>query len=86
MGWRAPEVRAGNAALPSGRSPTPLWHREYWDRFIRNDRHFQQMVEYIHRNPVKAGLVERPEDRHWSSAFVDGGKAAGTAALPSGSF
>lgn len=48
----------------------PVWHREYWDRFIRNDRHFQQVVEYIHQNPVKAGLVERPQEWRWSSAFV----------------
>jgi len=45
-----------------------VWHREYWDRFIRNERHFQQVVEYIHQNPVKAGLVERPEQWPWSSA------------------
>jgi REP element-mobilizing transposase RayT len=77
---------AGNANLLIGANPTPVWHPEYWDRFIRNDRHFEQTVEYIHQNPVKAGLVGRPEDWRWSSASLDGGKAAGTAALPSGSF
>jgi len=42
----------------SGEGPiAPVWHREYWDRFIRNQRHFEQAVEYIHQNPVKAGLV-----------------------------
>jgi len=50
------------------RAAAPVWHREYWDRFIRNERHFQQVVEYIHQNPVKAGLVERPEQWPWSSA------------------
>jgi putative transposase len=50
------------------RTAAPVWHREYWDRFIRNERHFQQAVEYIHQNPVKAGLVERPEQWPWSSA------------------
>jgi putative transposase len=53
-----------------GRNPTPVWHREYWDRFICNDCHFQQAVEYIRQNPVKAGLVERPEDWQWSSASI----------------
>ncbi|MBI4470082.1 MAG: transposase [Acidobacteria bacterium] len=48
---------------------TPVWHREYWDRYIRNQRHFDQTVEYIHLNPVKAGLVIRPESWRWSSAF-----------------
>lgn len=45
-----------------------IWHREYWDRFIRDARHFQNAMDYIHLNPVKAGLVASPEDWPWSSA------------------
>jgi REP element-mobilizing transposase RayT len=52
----------------------PVWHREYWDRFIRDQRHFQQAVEYIHLNPVKAGIVAKAENWVWSSAYSgDGG-------------
>jgi hypothetical protein len=29
---------------------------------------FMQKVNYIHLNPVKAGLVARPEDYRWSTA------------------
>jgi REP element-mobilizing transposase RayT len=47
----------------------PVWHREYWDRYIRDRRHFEQAVEYIHLNPVKAGLVSRAEEWRWSSAY-----------------
>ncbi len=50
---------------PSGR----VWHREYWDRYIRDERHFQRAVEYIHQNPVKAGLVGKAEAWPWSSAW-----------------
>jgi type I restriction enzyme R subunit/putative DNA methylase len=50
----------------------PLWRREYWDRYIRDEGHFQYALEYLHRNPVKAGLVRRPEDWPWSSAAIDG--------------
>ena len=52
----------------SVRSSAPIWHREYWDRYIRDEEHFWDTVEYIHNNPVKAGLVKRPEDWLWSSA------------------
>ena len=45
-----------------------IWHREYWDRFIRNQRHFEIVVHYIHENPVRAGLVAKAEDWLWSSA------------------
>ena len=47
----------------------PVWHQEYWDRFIRDERHFKQAVEYIHLNPVKAGLVAAAEGWRWSSAY-----------------
>ena len=47
----------------------PIWHREYWDRFIRNERHLLRAVEYIHMNPVKARLTASAENWRWSSAF-----------------
>jgi type I restriction enzyme R subunit/putative DNA methylase len=50
--------------------PRRVWHREYWDRFIRDENHFLAAREYIHDNPVKAGLVERAEDWPWSSASL----------------
>ena len=50
----------------------PVWHREYWDRYIRDQRHLQKAIEYIHMNPVKAGLVVKPEDWRWSSAHFLG--------------
>ncbi|MEN8133072.1 MAG: HsdR family type I site-specific deoxyribonuclease, partial [Pseudomonadota bacterium] len=33
-----------------------LWQEEYWDRLIRNERHFFKVAEYIRENPGKAGL------------------------------
>ena len=49
-----------------------FWLREYFDRFIRDDRHFASAVRYIENNPVKAGLVARAEDWRWSSALWRG--------------
>ncbi|MBD3299025.1 MAG: transposase [candidate division Zixibacteria bacterium] len=46
----------------------PVWMREYWDRYIRDEIHLESAVQYIRFNPVKAGLVARPEDWKWSSA------------------
>jgi len=45
-----------------------FWQRNYWDRFIRDDEHLARCIDYIHRNSVSAGLVERPEDWEFSSA------------------
>nr|VFK08246.1 MAG: Transposase IS200 like [Candidatus Kentron sp. LPFa]VFK24071.1 MAG: Transposase IS200 like [Candidatus Kentron sp. LPFa] len=68
------ECRAG--AL---RSQDRVWMREYWDRFIRDERHFSSAVNYIHDNPVRVGLIRRAEDWPWSSAMEwasEHGKAA----------
>ncbi len=51
--------------VPKGK---PFWMREYWDRYIRNENHFNRVVEYINNNPVKAGLCENKKNWTWSSA------------------
>jgi REP element-mobilizing transposase RayT len=30
-----------------------LWQREYWDRLIRSQKHFDWTMQYIEKNPVK---------------------------------
>jgi len=44
-----------------------FWQKRYYDFNIRNYPQFVEKLRYIHRNPVKAGLCERPEDWEWSS-------------------
>jgi putative transposase len=53
----------------SDESSAPVWQREYWDRYIRDQRHLEQAIEYIQMNPVKAGLVATAESWRWSSAY-----------------
>jgi putative transposase len=47
--------------------PAQLWQKRYYDRNVRDHREFLEKLRYIHRNPVKRGLVQRPEDWPWSS-------------------
>jgi REP element-mobilizing transposase RayT len=49
------------------RAPQHFWQKRYYDFNIRNYAQFVEKLRYIHRNPVKAGLCERPEDWEWSS-------------------
>ena len=44
-----------------------FWQKRYYDFNIRDYPQFMEKLRYIHRNPVKAGLCERPEDWEWSS-------------------
>jgi len=44
-----------------------FWQKRYYDFNIRDYPQFVEKLRYMHRNPVKAGLCERPEDWDWSS-------------------
>jgi putative transposase len=44
-----------------------FWQKRYYDFNIRDYPQFVEKLRYIHRNPVKAGLCERPEGWEWSS-------------------
>jgi putative transposase len=39
---------------------------QFWDRFIRHAREFTERLEYMHMNPVRKGLIEKPEQWLWS--------------------
>lgn len=55
---------------PGATAKSSLWHPEYWDRYIRNEKHFNDVIDYIHMNPVKAGFCRKPADWKWSSAYA----------------
>ena len=39
----------------------------FWSRRKDTDAAVNAAFRYVARNPVEAGVVERPEDHHWSS-------------------
>ncbi|MDZ4181950.1 MAG: transposase [Candidatus Cloacimonadaceae bacterium] len=43
-----------------------LWYREYYDHWVRNEKEFVNIVEYIRQNPVKAGLVNDADRWRWT--------------------
>src|SRR5215210_1169160 len=40
----------------------PLWQRGFYDRILRLDEDPRRVAAYILMNPVRAGMVARPED------------------------
>ncbi len=44
-----------------------FWQHQFWDRFVRNAKEFRERLDYMHMNPVRRGLVKRPQDGRWSS-------------------
>ena len=44
-----------------------FWQKRYYDRNVRDENEFVLKLRYLHRNPVKRGLVKAPEEWQWSS-------------------
>jgi REP-associated tyrosine transposase len=61
-----------------------LMQPRFFDRALRTVREYHEKVEYIHLNPVKAGLVTRPEDWPWSSVHDYVGNVNDHPVTPSG--
>ena len=45
----------------------PFWQARYYDFNVHNEKKRVEKLRYMHRNPVKRGLVTKPEDWRWSS-------------------
>jgi len=43
----------------------PVWEEESFDHVLRSDESLREKCAYIRQNPVRAGLVRRPEDYRW---------------------
>ena len=43
-----------------------LWQRQFYDHIIRNRDDFDETLTYIRMNPVRRGLVARPEEWPYS--------------------
>ena len=71
VGWLKANNPPGLRWVATGRPDKPY---QFWqdgggfDRNIHNFRQLGNAFSYIHNNPVKRGLVARPEDWAWSSA------------------
>ena len=44
-----------------------IWQRRFYDFNVWTERKRVEKLRYMHRNPVKRGLVSQPEHWAWSS-------------------
>ena len=68
---------SGLAAVPRSRKigetrgtlivPNPFWQARFYDFNVWTERKRIEKLRYIHRKPVKRGLVVSPEQWRWSS-------------------
>jgi putative transposase len=52
-----------------------FWQARFYDRVLRSRGEYDETYEYIHSNPVRAGLVQDPLWWEWSSARWFAGRA-----------
>lgn len=71
VGWN-PTLRSPSKVA---KGDAGVWQRRFWERHIRDARDYDAHVRYCWINPVKHGLVERPED--WALSSVHRGAPIG---------
>jgi REP element-mobilizing transposase RayT len=54
-------VSAHSLNLKRGTSGS-IWFDESFDRIIRNQKELDEKLKYMFENPLRAGMVEQPED------------------------
>ena len=66
-GLTADRLRPSHVA----RQERGIWQRRFWEHHCRDDADVAAHIRYCWINPVKHGLVERPEDWPYSSTHRD---------------
>ena len=60
--WKSYSARRINEIIKDAglktSAPGSLWQRGYWDRYIRDEKHFYQTIEYIRENFDSGGILE----------------------------
>jgi len=64
---RKKKVSAQQAELWRESAHAHIWQARFYDYNVRSPHKRVEKLRYIHRNPVKWGLVEKPEQWLWSS-------------------
>jgi putative transposase len=68
----------------SRREVGTLLQPRFFDRALRTVREYHEKVEYIHLNPVRAGLASCPQSWPWSSVHDYTGNLNDAPVTPSG--
>jgi REP element-mobilizing transposase RayT len=63
--WKSFTAKKANSLLQRRGA---FWQEDYFDRLIRDQKHFETTITYIENNPVMAGLCQSPTDWPYSSA------------------
>ena len=60
-------LKQQTSRLLKTRGAVHFWQRRYYDFNVNTEKKRVEKLRYMHRNPVKRGLVQKPEHWPWSS-------------------
>jgi putative transposase len=63
----AKAIQAIKLSVSVQRTERPFWQARYYDFNVFTREKRIEKLKYMHRNPVKSGLVAKPEEWAWSS-------------------
>ena len=66
--WKGFTAHCANHELNRSGS---FWQREYFDRLIQSERHFEFAIRYVLNNPVKAGLCQEIFQWSWTGCSAE---------------
>lgn len=72
-----------NTSRRLNRTEGQFWQRRYYDFNVWSEEKRVEKLSYMHRNPVRRGLVERPEDWPWCSFIHHATGVIGTVEIES---
>ncbi len=55
------------AGAESGRREHKVWQASFWEQDVYSVNYMREKLVYLHRNPVRAGLVATPQEYPYSS-------------------
>ncbi|NML60399.1 transposase [Massilia sp. RP-1-19] len=81
--WRAVKIAFSKSLRKSGLGngdAGAIWTRRYQHLPVPDEAEYRRLVDCVHRNPLRHGMCQRPEDWPWSSLhrFVAAGYAIPT--------
>ena len=61
----------------------PIWQAGFYDFNVESDEKLREKLDYMHNNPVEAGLVSTSLSWNWSSVrFYEFGESIGVTMTP----
>jgi putative transposase len=63
----AQAIQALKISVAKRRVERPFWQARYYDFNVHSSDKVGEKLRYMHRNPVKRGLVKKPEEWAWTS-------------------